>query len=263
MKPIIVANWKMHTRLGEALILASGIKEGLTDFTGCQAILCPPFPWLAPVAEVLQKHPLKQLVLGAQNIYWQGEGAFTGEVSAEMLRGLVSCVILGHSERRHYFKETNQEINKKVLLALEARIRPIICVGELRRPSAAILRDPSDLTSEMVKQPLDELSAAVKGLTPEQLSRVAIAYEPVWAISSNKNAVPATGHYAQAVAAKLRARLTRHLGEPAAHIPILYGGSVNPQNAGEFLAQPDINGALVGGASLQVRSFLSICKQAV
>jgi triosephosphate isomerase len=261
MKPLIVANWKMNTRLSEALILASGVKEGLSGYAGCQAVLCPPFPWLAPVAEILQKHPLKQLALGAQNIYWQSEGAYTGEVSAEMLRGLVSCVIIGHSERRHYFGETNQEINKKVLLALQSKLRPIICVGEQRRPSAAILRDPTEITMEMIKQPLDELSAAIKGLTPEQLSKVAIAYEPVWAISSNKNAVPATGHYAQAVAVKLRARLSRHLGEPASNIPILYGGSVNPQNVAEFLVQPDINGALVGGASLQVRSFLSICKQ--
>lgn len=261
MRPLIIANWKMNTTLSEALLLANGVKRGLAGLTSADVVLCPPFPWLVPVGEVIYHHPLKQLQLGAQNVFWQESGAYTGEVAAPMLKGLVGYVILGHSERRRVFQETDQIVNQKVKLALASGLRPVICVGEERRPAAAVLDQPTEEAAHHVQQPVKELRAAIKGLTADQLKKIVVAYEPVWAISSNKNAVAATGIYANFVSQLLREELESHDPEASAHIPILYGGSVTAANVEEFSPQPAINGCLVGGASLKLKDFLTICQQ--
>lgn len=255
MRSLIVANWKMNTTLSEALILANGVKEGVAALPDVSVVLCPPFPWLVAVAEALHRHPAKHIHLGAQNLFWKAEGAYTGEVGAPMLAGLVQYAIVGHSERRRHFHETDQEIVAKAKLALAHKIVPIICIGELKKPTAAVLADPSELNAATLRQPLHELAAVANGLTHEELEKVVIAYEPVWAISGNKDAVAATGLYANQVAEIL----LEHLPVP---LPVLYGGSVTATNAREFLAQPHISGLLVGGASLKIGEFVKICRQA-
>lgn len=262
MKPLLVANWKMNTSLSEALILASGIKEGLADLAGVEVILCPPFPWLVSIVEVMQRHPISQLHLGAQNIFWKENGAYTGEVGAPMLKGLAEYVIIGHSERRRLFHETDQEIEAKIKLALAHGLRPILCIGESRRPTAEQLTDPSTLSEAHVRPVLHQLAMAIKGLSASELQRLIIAYEPVWAISTTVNAQTANGHYANQVATMIQAEL-RRCTKTAEAVPVLYGGSVNPDNAAEFIHQPELHGLLVGGASLKAASFLSICRQAI
>lgn len=263
MKPLIVANWKMNTTLAEAMVLGSGIKEGLVATAHIDVVLCPPFPYLVPIAEVVHHHRLPHLFLGGQNIFWKEEGAYTGEVGAKMLKGLASYVIVGHSERRRCFHETDQEIASKVRLALAHRLKPILCVGEERRPTDHELLDPSEIAGASVRQPLEELEAVLKILSKEEQKGLIIAYEPVWAISARAGAKPATGLYADAVAGLLRRQLVHTLGERAAEIPILYGGSVAAENAAEFTHQANLNGLLVGNASLHSRSFLAICRAVV
>lgn len=252
MRPLIVGNWKMNTTLTEAAILASGVKEGIVSFPGVEVVLCPPFPWLTAVADAVHRRPAPNLSLGAQNISWQIEGAYTGEVSVKMLQGLVGYVIIGHSERRHYFHETDDEIVKKVKLALAHGIRPIVCVGELKKPAAAILADPTELTASQLRKPLAEVEALVDGLTSAERRQLIVAYEPVWAIGT---AEAATGYYANAVAEMLQE-------EAGFELPILYGGSVKAGNAREFLHQSNISGLLVGGASLKISEFVKICQAA-
>ena len=252
----------MNTTLAEASILAGGVKEGVADLEGVEVVLCPPFPWLTAVAEILTYHPLRHLTLGAQNIHYKESGAYTGEVAASMIKGLVRYVILGHSERRRYFHETDKEINQKVKMALAASIRPIICVGELRKPEPSLLAQPDELTAAHLRATLDEISEVLFGISQSDLDQVVIAYEPVWAISSNTGATPATGLYANAVIAAIKTHLKTKIGSSADAIPVLYGGSVNAENAVEFIHQDMIHGFLVGGASLKVQSFVKICQEA-
>lgn len=257
MRPLIVGNWKMNTSLTEALVLVNGVKEGVMNLPDIRVVVCPPFPWLVPVAEAVYRRPAKNLFLGAQNIFWQEEGAYTGEVSPAMLQGLVSYVIIGHSERRHHFHETDAAIARKVKLAFAHGLQPILCVGELKKPTAEMMADPSDLTASQVRQPLQELEAVLDALAPAEREKLVVAYEPAWAISGGKsNSVAASGHYANKVAELL-------IDIAGFDIPVLYGGSVKPDNAREFLHQESIQGLLVGGASLQINSFVSICKAAV
>lgn len=259
---LIVANWKMQTTLAEALVITNGIKTGVANLTAVDIVLCPPFPWLVSVAEVLHKHRLAHLSLGAQNIFWQERGAYTGEVAASMLTGLAKYVIIGHSERRRYGHETDQEIKAKLSLASQAKLTPILCIGEEKMPSAALLADPSDLTAKQLARPLAELEEALHGADRQLFEQLVVAYEPVWAISGHGQAQAATGFYANAVIEQIRHKLVALAGPSGKSIPILYGGSVTEQNAGEFLHQPEINGLLVGGASLKVKSFVGICQTA-
>lgn len=278
MRPLIVANWKMNTNLAQALLLAGGVKEGVSSLQGVDVVICPPFPFLVPIAEELQRHRIQHLYLGAQDIAWQDSGAYTGEVAAAMLQNICDYVIIGHSERRQYFLETDEMIAKKVSLAFRSGLKPILCVGELKRPSASVLEDPTQLTAHHILKPLDELEAVLDRLGKDDRERLLVAYEPVWAISAggannganngaNSGAgvggragvvpvagqLPAPGHYANAVAAMLK--------EAAGFdVPVLYGGSVKADNAREFLHQENIAGLLVGGASLQIKSFVAICK---
>lgn len=257
MRPLIVANWKMNTNLSEALILANGVKKAVADLSGLDVVLCPPSLWLVPISEQYGHHQIKHLFLGAQNLFWAPSGAYTGEISATMLTGLVDYAIIGHSERRRLFHETDAEITKKVLLALDAGLKPILCVGELKKPSADLIASPEELNHSQIRQPLEELENVLSHLSSKQREQLIVAYEPVWAISGHGVKTEAAGgHYANQVAKLIK-------DEAGIDIPVLYGGSVKGDNAGQFLSQENINGLLVGGASLKVNEFSSILKSAV
>ena len=246
--PMVVANWKMHGRLAEARELAQAVRDGLKRPRGVEVAICPPFTALAAVAEVLAGSPL---MLGAQNCHWEKSGAFTGEVSPAMLAELgCRLVVLGHSERRHISRETDEEIRRKVAAALRHRLQPVLCVGETAEERR------QGLTFTVVE---GQLRAGLAGLPVEDLVGCTIAYEPVWAIGTGLTATPSQ---ASEVHGYLRGLLSE-LGskESAQAVRILYGGSVKPDNAGLFAQEPEIDGALVGGASLQAASFITIAKK--
>jgi triosephosphate isomerase len=245
--PLIAGNWKMYKTVGEAVELVQALLEGVEiGYTQDREVLvCPPFTALYPLAPLLAE---SSLALGAQNMYYEAEGAFTGEVSPVMLRD-IGCqyVILGHSERRQIFGEDDALINKKVHAALEHGLVPILCVGETKPQ-----RDAGD--AETVT--LGQLRAGLEGLSDEQLQNLVLAYEPVWAIGTGETATPAD---AQAMHAAIRQALSSDYGQHVADaVRVLYGGSVKPDNVDALMAQPDIDGALVGGASLKAESFLHI-----
>ncbi len=247
MKPMIIAgNWKMHKLISEAHVLAAQLKKNLPDLDSAVAvILCPPFTALAEVASVISGSALR---MGAQDVYWEEQGAYTGEVSPSMLKDAgCTYVIIGHSERRQYFGEVDETVHKKALAALKAGLKPIICVGE-----SEVQRERGQTEGVIVKQ----VKMALADLTAEQLSNVIIAYEPVWAIGTGKNATP---EQAQEVHALIRRLAAEMFGkDAAAGLPILYGGSLKPENADVLLTQPDVNGGLIGGASLKADPFAQI-----
>jgi len=246
--PIIAGNWKMHKTVAEALELVRELRRGLVEVEGVEVVLCPAFVALAPVAELLK--PTK-IGLGAQNMFWEDQGAYTGEVSPLMLKDLVQYVILGHSERRQYFGETDEGVNRKVKAALKHGLKPIICVGENLEENEA------GRTHAVVER---QLRAALRDIPAAQARALVIAYEPVWAIGTGK---PATGAGANAVIGlTVRGVLADLYGEEVAQaVRVQYGGSVNPQNIAEFVIQPDIDGALVGGASLKAPDFIAIVQE--
>jgi triosephosphate isomerase len=247
-KSFVAGNWKMHTTAPEALQLARGVSDGLGS-VNCDVAVCPPFVYLDAVAKALKGG---RVAVGAQNMHFEAKGAFTGEVSAAMLKE-VGCryVILGHSERRHVFGEKDDFINAKVKAALAGGLDPILCVGE------TLAERDANTTMAVVERQTRE---GLKGVTSEQMARVTIAYEPVWAIGTGRNATPAQ---AQEVHAETRKVLVALYGKAVAEsVRIQYGGSVKPENAREILAQPDVDGALVGGAALKADSFLAIVKAA-
>lgn len=261
-RPLVIANWKMNTDLASSTIIATAIKNGVHQYEKVEVVLCPPFVWLVSVAEVLGK-VFGKIKLGAQNMFYEKEGAYTGEISPIMLKKLVKYVVLGHSERRKYLGENIKMINKKIKAAIESDLHPIVCLGEAKkmelekrefgRPSEA------DLDTEIFK----ELPKLLDGVSKEDMEKVVIVYEPVWAISTSHNPEPSTGAYAAAVVTGIRERLVEMYDKKvASETRILYGGSVDAKNAAEFLHQPEIDGVLVGGASLKVREFLEICRQA-
>lgn len=244
-KPFVAGNWKMHTREHEAVALARAVAELTRGFEGDLAV-CVPFPHLAPVRAVLSG---SHVLLGAQDVHWEAQGAFTGEVSAPMLADYCQVVIVGHSERRRYFCETDEWVRRKTAAALAAGLRPIVCVGE------TIEERRSGRTFEVLERQVRE------GLRDVAIDeRLTIAYEPVWAIGTGENATPDT---AQEACAFIRGLLRELAGGAADEIRIQYGGSVTAANAPELLAQPDIDGALVGGASLRPEEFASIVRSAV
>ncbi|HET6477587.1 MAG TPA: triose-phosphate isomerase [Dehalococcoidales bacterium] len=244
--PLIAGNWKMNTTVAEALELVRAMKDELEKVISVEKIVCPPFVSLAPVKELLTGSPIK---LGAQNLFFAEKGAYTGEISPLMVADLCEYVIIGHSERRQHFHETGDIVNKKIMAALKAGLKPILCIGE------RLEENESGKTEEVVAE---QLSAALVGVAgPDGL---AIAYEPVWAIGTGK---PATGEQANGTIAFIRQNVAQMCGENVAReMRILYGGSVNSTNAAEFMQQPEIDGALVGGASLKANEFLSIVNQA-
>ena len=243
---VVVGNWKMHTTSAEAKQLAAGVVDGAGGDGGVSVILCPPFPYLALVGEVLKG---SRIALGAQNMYPEKQGAFTGEVSPTMLLDLgCKYVILGHSERRHTLGESDGFINQKVLLALACGLDVILCVGETLEQRKA------NQTEALIDR---QLNLGLANVPAEALTRISIAYEPVWAIgNADHHATPQQAEHAHAV---LRARFAKLFGEQAAEaVSIQYGGSVEPENAAAFLRRKGVDGALIGGASLKAADFLAI-----
>lgn len=235
----------MNKTTVEAIELANGLQRELYRVEDVGIIICPPFTALDEVSEVIYESNIK---LGAQNMHWEDSGAFTGEISASMLKDL-NCefVILGHSERRQYFHESNETVNKKTKAALKANLVPIVCVGE------SLSERESGKTFSVVE---DHVNNSLKGLSEEEITKVMIAYEPVWAIGTGSTATP---EQAQEVHHFIRGLLKKTYSEEIAEeIIILYGGSVKPTNTKELVSQKDIDGALVGGASLEVKSFSEI-----
>ena len=240
-KPIIVGNWKLNKTIAETLSFITDIEPKLHD----QADFGVAVPYLALASAV---GAAKQLIISAQNMAFAEHGAYTGEVSVGMLKEVgVQWVIIGHSERRQYFGETDATVNQKVLLAVQHGLTPIVCVGE------TLAQFDLNQTENVVRT---QTAAALNGLTAEQVAQLVIAYEPVWAIGTGKNA---TKENAQETCAIIRSEIEAHFGRSTAEkIRIQYGGSVKPENIQEYLAQPDIDGALIGGASLKVDSFTAI-----
>jgi triosephosphate isomerase len=243
----IAGNWKMFTTATSARQLAAAVAQGVGKQPKVRVAVCPPFPYLAAVAEVLSGSSVS---LGAQNCYPEKEGAFTGEVSPQMLVD-VGCkyVILGHSERRHVIGESDEFINRKVKAALASGLQVILCIGETLQE-----RQQDLMTSVFTRQ----VGGSLAGITAEQMARVVLAYEPVWAIGTGHNATP---EQAQSAHQWIRQHLAQRWGDAvAAAMTIQYGGSVKPENAAALLGQPDVDGALVGGASLKADQFLAIVR---
>ena len=244
-RPLIAGNWKMHLDRAGAVALATAVAQRTRELDGVEVAVCPPAVYLDAVAHAIGPSSVK---LGAQNVYHEPKGAFTGEISADMLKDIgCTYVILGHSERRHVLGETNADINKKVKAALAAGLTPILCVGEL------LAEREAGETGAVIR---DQFFGSLEGVSGNDVARVVIAYEPVWAIGTGKVATPAQ---AEEVHLDLRKIIEdRYNAEVAAVVRILYGGSVKPENAAELLAQPNLDGALVGGASLQADDFVRI-----
>lgn len=241
----IVGNWKMNSTLDQARGLASAIRSGLEGTRGVNIAVCPPYTSLQAVRSVLEGSGIG---VGAQNMLHEPSGAFTGEVSPEMVAELCDYVILGHSERREHFGETDEGVRLKVVAALDAGLKAIVCVGE--RLEA---REAGDAEAVVGRQ----LTAALTGLTSPK--GLLVAYEPVWAIGTGKAATAAD---AQAMMAHIRSLLSQQFGSASTEVPLLYGGSVTDENIGELASEPDVDGALVGGASLKADVYVRLVRNA-
>lgn len=247
--PIIAGNWKMYKTIAEAKEFAAAVNQDLKDVSGIDMVICAPFTALSALSESFEK----RYALGAQNVHFAEEGAYTGEIAPRMLEELgVRYVIIGHSERRAYFNETDETVNKKVHAALQHHLTPIICVGE-------------DLTQREAGQTFSlvesQTRAALANVSAEQAAKLVIAYEPIWAIGTGKSSTAGDAneviHHIRKTAADLYDQAT------AEKVRIQYGGSVKPENIADYLAQPDIDGALVGGASLQPASYTGLIRGAL
>ena len=249
-KYLIAGNWKMNTTASESVDLISEINSLVGQQTQVQVCICPPFTSIQKSSSLVEQ---SEVLLGAQNMSAEPAGAFTGEISAEMLRDLyVNFVILGHSERRQYFRETNESINLKVLAAVQNNLKPIYCIGE------TLEERESEKTLEVVKTQVQE---GLANFPLSEVDNLVLAYEPVWAIGTGKTA---TDEMAQEVHAYVRALLVDLFGDAAGSgIRILYGGSMKPENAAGLLSQPDVDGGLIGGASLNAKSFCAIVDSAL
>ena len=234
-RPMIVANWKMNTRASDAYILATSIRNMVADIEGVEVVICPPFLWLSEISEIVKRDG--KVNVGAQNMYYEDEGPFTGEVSPTMLRDVAKYVILGHSERRFHFHEDDVLVNEKVIAALKHNLCPIICVGEKTK-------------SAPLKDAVLQLHEALFSIPKNQYKDVVIAYEPVWAIGTNSTAPLERSVKAIMALREIVGRET----------PVLYGGSTRSDNIAEFAKEPLIDGLLVGGSSLKLNEFIQICK---
>ena len=243
--PIIAGNWKMNTTVSEAAELVKAMKKKLNSISGAEKVLCPPFVSLITVKDLIKGTSIK---LGAQNMYFERSGAYTGEVSPVMLSDLCDYVILGHSERRAYFGDTDQIVNRKVQAAFAAHLTPIICVGE------SLEQNEAGETIEVITK---QVKAAFEGVESPQ--GAVVAYEPIWAIGTGK---AARGEQANAISGVIRSVVAQLYSDSIAQdMRIQYGGSVTTANISEFISQPEIDGALVGGASLKAAEFLGIVDQ--
>jgi len=243
-KPLIAANWKMHKTNEESIKFVDELKPLIKDVSDVQVLICPPFTAIADMGKHME--PGSNLWLGTQDIFYEEQGAYTGEICGEMLTTLGCCfAIVGHSERRNYFKESNKIVNKKLKACLKHQITPILCVGE-----AEEVRDAGNHEAFVQEQLVQSLDGV------EDITKVVIAYEPIWAIGTGKTATP---EQAQEMHAFIRKTLTE-LFNDASTVRILYGGSMKPENVKELMAQEDIDGGLVGGAALKVDSFEKLIK---
>jgi triosephosphate isomerase len=247
--PLIAGNWKLNKTSTEAYKLVAEMLPGLRNIRGVEKLLCPPFTALMAVFRLIKDSDIR---LGAQNMYWEEQGAYTGEISPRMLAEFCQYVILGHSERRTYFGETNEQVNRKVRAAIAHHLMPIICVGETLEENE--VGRAAGVVSRQVRE-------ALLGLDILGAERIVIAYEPVWAIGTGRAATAAGAN--TLIRNVIRPTLASLFGENIAQsVRVLYGGSVDPGNAGDFFRQPEIDGALVGGASLKARSFIDIVEAA-
>lgn len=246
-RPMMAGNWKMNKTIDEAVTLARAIREQVNDVANVDCVVCPPFIDIPAVSETLKG---SNIAVGAQNMHWAESGAYTGEISAPMLKGLATYVIIGHSERRQYFAETDETVNKKAHSAVAAGLTPILCVGE------SLEQNERGETQAFVSS---QVRAALAGFTADQVKQIIIAYEPIWAIGTGK---AATAQQANDICGGVVRKTVGEMfgAEAAAAIRILYGGSTNEKNIGEIMAQPDIDGALIGGASLKVESYAAMVK---
>lgn len=249
-KLFVAGNWKMNNTLAESLELIAGLKREIGDVTDVDMAVCPVSICLPEVGDSLVDSNIK---VGAQNVHWEDSGAFTGEISAALVKSLnVTYVVLGHSERRQFFGDTNETVNKKLKSVLAQNLLPIVCIGE------SLEEREAEKTMDVIKA---QCEGSLAGMTAEEMEKVTLAYEPIWAIGTGKTA---TADQAQEVHAFIRGWLTETFGEETANVVrIQYGGSVKAENTVELLSQPDIDGALVGGAALKVDSFSGIIKNAV
>lgn len=234
-RPIVAGNWKMYTGAADAVYLATTVRNGVSKLPGIEVILCPPAIWLQEVRTILGRGG--KVELGAQNMFYEPEGAYTGELSPLMIKDVATHVILGHSERREHFSEKDFDVNEKVIAALRAGLTPIICVGEKKREG-------------LPKEPANQLKAALEHVPKKHYTEIIVAYEPIWAIGTGENAEP---EYVAKVVTYLR-----ELG--LAKTPVLYGGSVKAANVEGYAKRPEIDGLLVGGASVRAKEFISICE---
>ena len=246
-KPILAGNWKLNKTLKESLELVTLLKRGVRDTQSVDIVVCPPYTALSDVSEALLETEIR---VGAQDLYWEEKGAFTGEVSATLLKDAgATFVIVGHSERRQFFHETHETVNRKTKAALNAGLTPITCVGE------TLSEREKDMTFKVLEA---QLAGAFIDFSGPDAQKVVLAYEPVWAIGSGRVATP---QQAQEVHAFIRGWLGKRFGRDTANsIRIQYGGSVKPDNIAELMREEDIDGALIGGASLDAQSFLDIVK---
>lgn len=249
-KPFLAGNWKMHKTIPEAVEMVKALKEESPQLTDAELVVIPPYTMLSEVKKVIEGSTIQ---LGAQNIFWEEKGAFTGEVSPPMLKD-AGCqyVTIGHSERRQYFGETNETVNKKIKAALTHELTPIMCIGESLEE-----REKGNTMDKVETQ----MNSGLEGLGKDEIRRIVIAYEPIWAIGTGVTATPSQ---AEEVHSFIRKKLTEKYGnEIASYAIILYGGSVKPANTYSILKENNINGALVGGASLEADSFIQITKEAI
>jgi len=248
-KPFVAGNWKMNKTVEQASLLVADVLPGLQSMQKIEKVLCPPFPALMVVSQMTAGTAIG---LGAQNMHWEEAGAFTGEVAPAMVKEFCNYVIIGHSERRQFFAETDATVNKKVKAALKQGLTPIVCVGETLEENEA------GRTAEIVKR---EVLEGLKDVNASDAVKLVIAYEPIWAIGTGK---AASAEQAEEIIGKIvRGSLAGCFGQEAAEqIRILYGGSVKGSNALEFFNMPNIDGALVGGASLKADDFIQICQAA-
>lgn len=246
-KPFIAGNWKMHKTIAEAVALVQALRPLVADVTNVDIAVCPPFTALQAVTQALEG---SNIAVGAQNMFWEEAGAYTGEISPLMLKELVTYVILGHSERRKYFGETDETVNRKVKAALQHGLLPIICVGEVLEEREA------GKTAGVVRR---QVLGAYQDIPADQARRTTIAYEPVWAIGTGKAATPEDAN--SVIGDVIRGTLASLYDEDTAQaIRVQYGGSVKPANIASFMEQPEVDGALVGGASLKADTFADIIR---
>jgi triosephosphate isomerase (TIM) len=248
--PIVAGNWKMFKTPAEAVAFAKALVPALTPLDNVERVVCPPFVDLPGVHDALKGTPIK---VGAQNVHWEAQGAYTGSIAVPMLQGLVEYVIVGHSEVRQYLCETDEMINKKARALLAGGLKPIIAVGE------SLAQNEAGETESFVG---GQVRAAFQGITAEQLPNVVVAYEPIWAIGTGRSA---TGQQANTIIGRAIRGVLASLygGDSAQKVRIQYGGSVKPDNMKEFMSQPEIDGALVGGASLKVDDFAALIRIAM